>query len=61
MCPFSDADTESTLEEEYIAGVSNGAATNWFWVEKAWLFDWVQALAAANRSDIPDVFSVPWG
>ena len=59
--PFSGSDTESTLDEEYVAGVSNGTATNWFWVEKAWLFDWVQALAAANRSDIPDVFSVSWG
>lgn len=49
---------ESSLDIEYLLGVGQGA-TNWFWTESNWLYDW--ATSFFNTKEVPYVVSHSYG
>jgi len=49
---------ESSLDIEYLLGVGQGA-TNWFWTESNWLYDW--ATTFFNTKEVPYVVSHSYG
>jgi len=49
---------ESSLDIEYLLGVGQGA-TNWFWTESHWLYDW--ATTFFNTKEVPYVVSHSYG
>lgn len=56
--PLPPSGIEGTLDIQYIAGVAVNA-TNWYWTESDWLYDWATTFFAASSK--PEIVSISYG